>query len=65
MEPIDLRLYLRYAGHPLTETWLYQWKPPPLTEPELMIDAAFWGQCRCPAGAAQSRQIIVGLNSPG
>jgi glucans biosynthesis protein len=27
-EPIDLRLYLRSAGRPLTETWLYQWTPP-------------------------------------
>lgn len=28
-EPIDLRLYLRMNGRPLTETWLYQWTPPP------------------------------------
>jgi glucans biosynthesis protein len=27
--PIDLRLYLRAGGRPLTETWLYQWVPPP------------------------------------
>jgi glucans biosynthesis protein len=27
-EPIDLRLYLRLGGQPLTETWLYQWTPP-------------------------------------
>jgi periplasmic glucans biosynthesis protein len=26
--PIDLRLYLRANGQPLTETWLYQWTPP-------------------------------------
>jgi glucans biosynthesis protein len=25
LEPIDLRLYLRANGQPLTETWLYQW----------------------------------------
>ena len=31
-EPIDLRLYLRLGGQPLTETWLYQWTPPPLAE---------------------------------
>ena len=31
-EPIDLRLYLRQGGQPLTETWLYQWTPPPRTE---------------------------------
>ena len=31
-EPIDLRLYLRHAGQPLSETWLYQWTPPPLAE---------------------------------
>jgi glucans biosynthesis protein len=27
-EPIDLRLYLRLEGRPLTETWIYQWTPP-------------------------------------
>jgi glucans biosynthesis protein len=25
--PVDLRLYLRLNGQPLTETWLYQWTP--------------------------------------
>jgi periplasmic glucans biosynthesis protein len=34
-EPIDLRLYLRQGGQPLTETWLYQWTPPPLAERKL------------------------------
>ena len=28
VEPIDLRLYLRLEGRPLTETWIYQWTPP-------------------------------------
>jgi len=28
-EPIDLRLYLALDGQPLTETWLYQYVPPP------------------------------------
>jgi glucans biosynthesis protein len=33
VEPINLRLYLRGAdGQPLTETWIYQWTPPPLGE---------------------------------
>lgn len=27
-EPIDLRLFLRRNGQPLTETWMYQWTPP-------------------------------------
>jgi glucans biosynthesis protein len=27
-QPIDLRLFLRLDGQPLTETWLYQWTPP-------------------------------------
>ena len=27
-EPIDLRMYLRLKGQPLTETWTYQWAPP-------------------------------------
>ncbi|MDP8984036.1 MAG: glucan biosynthesis protein D [Pseudomonadota bacterium] len=32
LEPIDLRLYLRLDGRPLTETWIYQWTPPSLKE---------------------------------
>ncbi len=32
LEPIDLRLYLRVDGRPLTETWIYQWTPPSLKE---------------------------------
>jgi glucans biosynthesis protein len=32
VEPIDLRLYLRRDGKPLTETWIYQWTPPPPAE---------------------------------
>jgi periplasmic glucans biosynthesis protein len=31
-EPVDLRLYLRIRGRPLTETWIYQWVPPPPKE---------------------------------
>jgi glucans biosynthesis protein len=31
-DPIDLRLFLSYDGQPLTETWLYQWSPPPVGE---------------------------------
>ncbi|MGH8460654.1 MAG: glucan biosynthesis protein [Stenotrophobium sp.] len=31
-EPIDLRLYLRLKDQPLTETWSYQWVPPPVAE---------------------------------
>ena len=29
---IDLRLYLRIDGRPLTETWIYQWMPPSVKE---------------------------------
>jgi glucans biosynthesis protein len=32
VEPIDLRLYLRIDGKPLTETWIYLWTPPPPSE---------------------------------
>jgi glucans biosynthesis protein len=32
VEPIDLRLYLRISGRPLTETWIYQWTPPSVKE---------------------------------
>ncbi len=28
-EVVDLRMYLRIDGRPLTETWNYQWSPPP------------------------------------
>jgi len=31
-EPIDIRLYLRVDGRPLTETWIYQWTPPSAKE---------------------------------
>lgn len=31
-EPIDLRLYLDADGQALSETWLYQWTPPPPAE---------------------------------
>lgn len=29
IEPVNLRLYLAVNGQPLTETWLYQYTPPP------------------------------------
>jgi glucans biosynthesis protein len=32
VEPIDLRLVLRSEGKTLTETWNYQWTPPPVAE---------------------------------
>ena len=32
IEPIDLRVFLRRNGQPLTETWIYQWTPPPPQE---------------------------------
>lgn len=32
VEPIDLRLFLRRRGKALTETWIYQWTPPPPSE---------------------------------
>lgn len=37
LAPIDLRLYLKRKsdGAPLTETWSYQWTPPPKSEREL------------------------------
>ena len=34
-EPIDLRLYLKVDGKPLTETWLYQYTPPPVAQRKL------------------------------
>jgi periplasmic glucans biosynthesis protein len=37
VEAIDLRLYLRINGRPLTETWIYQWTPPSLKERKAAI----------------------------
>jgi glucans biosynthesis protein len=37
VQPIDLRLYLRIDGRPLTETWIYQWTPPSIKERKLAI----------------------------
>ncbi len=31
-DPISLRLFLRADGQPLSETWLYEWAPPPPAE---------------------------------
>ena len=28
-EPVNLRVFLRAGDQPLTETWIYQWTPPP------------------------------------
>jgi glucans biosynthesis protein len=36
-EPVNLRLYLRAGGAPLTETWLYQWSPPPPAERQRLV----------------------------
>ena len=35
--PINLRLYLKRkdSDAPLTETWLYQWSPPPMDQRDL------------------------------
>ncbi|WP_157268432.1 glucan biosynthesis protein [Azohydromonas aeria] len=34
-DPVELRLFLRYQGRPMTETWTYQWTPPPVSERRL------------------------------
>jgi glucans biosynthesis protein len=36
-DPIDLRLYLRIDGRPLTETWIYQWVPPPVKDRKALL----------------------------
>ena len=33
--PINLRLYLTVDGHRVTETWHYQWTPPPVEQRKL------------------------------
>ncbi|GAA5133067.1 glucan biosynthesis protein [Alloalcanivorax gelatiniphagus] len=37
LAPINLRLFLKRkdSGQPLTETWIYQWTPPPLDQRDL------------------------------
>jgi glucans biosynthesis protein len=32
LDAINLRLYLRIDGRPLTETWIYQWVPPSIKD---------------------------------
>ena len=36
LEPINLRLFLALDGQPLTETWLYQYTPPPLDQRKIL-----------------------------
>jgi glucans biosynthesis protein len=33
--PIEVRMFLRSGGQPLTETWLYHWVPPAANERKL------------------------------
>lgn len=35
LEPIDIRLYLKLGEQSLTETWIYQYSPPPLDQRKL------------------------------
>jgi glucans biosynthesis protein len=39
-DAIDLRMYLRIDGKPLTETWIYQWTPPPVRDRKLALNGA-------------------------
>jgi len=34
-DPINLKVYLAIDGRPVTETWIYQWTPPPADQREL------------------------------
>jgi len=36
-DPIDMRMYLRIDGRPLTETWTYQWTPPAVKDRKALI----------------------------
>ena len=38
-DPIDLRMYLRIDGRPLTETWIYQWTPPSVKDRKLALNS--------------------------
>ena len=37
MEPVNLRMFLSLDGEALTETWLYQYEPPPPDQRKLLI----------------------------
>ena len=39
-DAIDLRMYLRIDGKPLTETWIYQWTPPSVKDRKLALNSA-------------------------
>ncbi|HEY6618504.1 MAG TPA: glucan biosynthesis protein D [Steroidobacteraceae bacterium] len=39
-DAIDLRMYLRIDGKPLTETWIYQWTPLPVRDRKLALNSA-------------------------
>jgi glucans biosynthesis protein len=39
-DPIDLRLFLKRNGQPLTETWIYQWNPPSPAERKALLAQA-------------------------
>ncbi len=39
-DPIDLRLFLRRNGQPLSETWIYQWTPPSPAERKTIMAQA-------------------------
>jgi glucans biosynthesis protein len=36
-DPVDLRVFLRFQGEPLSETWLYQWVPPTAAERQRLM----------------------------
>ncbi|HEU4622445.1 MAG TPA: glucan biosynthesis protein D, partial [Burkholderiaceae bacterium] len=36
-DPIDVRVFLRLNGEALSETWIYQWLPPPKAERERLV----------------------------
>ena len=40
IEPIDLRMFLRLNGQPLTETWIYSWVPPSPQERRTILQHA-------------------------
>jgi len=37
-DPVDIRLQLMLSGQPVSETWLYQYTPPPADEQARFLD---------------------------
>ncbi len=63
-DAIDLRMYLRIDGKPLTETWIYQWTPPPVKDRKAALNSASALAFELPRIAHASRRDRSKLPGP-